>query len=286
MSLPSLTFVLAPLALVAGALTLSACDKDTAHLEGELDRLHKEVKLAREERDTLLRRLDDLDRRLPAADRDRPRATPAPAPLAVRVAGPGAVAAVAQPAAAGHAAPGAPVVVPEGFVAFLSTEEGQRAVEEALRAVEDRRRDERQRALVSRLVGGFAERAQLTQDQQRRMTDILASNLNAARDVWGGMRDAGDMTPDERAVARETNMRRMEEMRATTDNEVKAVLSSVQYEMYQQESERMLGALRGGGMGGAVVRPSGPGGFGGRRGLGEQGSEPGAPGRGGRQRGQ
>lgn len=257
---------------LAAPLLAAGCD-DSARvqsLEGEVTALDSQVKKLEAEREKLLARLDTAERRMTGLQEDL---------LAVRrsAEAAGAVASAASEKAAGEVA-GAPVAAPPGvpapgskddprtvqaaqeLAALLASETGTAVFEGALRRVEQKRDEERGARMVAGMVDAFAQRANLTPQQSEQMRKIVGKTMTDIGSLWRSMGD-GDLTPEERAAKRQETFAKAEEIRKSTEDEVRNVLDAQQFEMFQQESARMRGFL-GGGPGG---------GFGGRGGMGGRG---------------
>ncbi len=133
------------------------------------------------------------------------------------------------------------------IVDALNTEDGQKVLEKAMDKMRQRRDSERMDRMVSGMVDRFAEKANLSADQKERMSGIVSDSMGKIRDVWSGMRDARDLSPEAMTQLREDNMAKMGEIREATNEEVKLVLSSDQYLIYEEEQSRMRGFGGGGG---------------------------------------
>ncbi|MCE9637617.1 MAG: hypothetical protein K8T90_18110 [Planctomycetes bacterium] len=253
-----------PFALVAAlALASAGCD-DSAQmgvLEKEVTTLDGQVKKLEGERDKLAGRVETAERRLAGLQEDLlavRKSAEAAAELARN-----ATKAGGAPAATGTGlalAPGATKGDPKTAAAaqelagLLSTDEGRAVFEASMRQIEQKREDERGARMAAGLVDAFAQKANLSAQQTESMRKIVGRSMTEMGAIWRGMRD-GTVTPEKRTE----NMAKMEEIRKSTDEEVKSVLDGTQYDMYQQETARMRGFMGGGG-------GPGGGGFGGGRG--------------------
>lgn len=239
MTRTALLFV-APLLLVS----VAACGgpgtgsgEDVAALRKEVKELRKDVEAAQKDAKRSERQLASLQDQLADVRRDM-----LSAPDAVVVAEPtlsdesGEAEAVAAVAGA----------APEAVVEALATEEGRKAIETALAEVNRRRDEERRERWVGSMIDRFAADAQLTPEQTVQMKDIVGGSFDKIREVWSGMRDMGGATPEERAVARQEAMAKMEDIRLETDDQVKAILNSAQYDQYVESSEAMRRGFGGG----------------------------------------
>ena len=144
---------------------------------------------------------------------------------------------------------------------FLTSEQGQEMLDKLVEASERRRRDARTNQWMSRMVEGFAEKAELTPDQTEKVSAIATRSMTAIRDLWMPMRDP-NLTAEQRQELVATNRDKMQEIRDAADQEVKAVLNSAQYLIYEEEMSRFGGGM--GGFGGRGGRDGGRGGRGGR----------------------
>lgn len=259
---------LLPFALVAAFAFASAGCDDSAQvgvLEKEVNGLGTQVKKLEGERDKLAGRLETAERRLAGLQEDL---------LAVRKSAEAAaeLARGAAKAGAASAAPGTGVALAPGatkgdpktaaaaqeLAGLLGTDEGRAVFEATMRQIEQKREDDRASRMATGLVDAFAQKANLSAQQTESMRKIVSKSMAEMGALWRSMRDT-DMTPEERAAKRTENMAKMDEIRKSTDEEVKSVLDGTQYDMYQQETARMRGFMGGpgGGFGG------GGGGFGG-----------------------
>ena len=108
--------------------------------------------------------------------------------------------------------------------------------------------------MVDGLLARLVKDAELTDDQTKKMKDILDRSATQMRSLFQVMRDGGgDPTSDGRQAA----MAKLTEVRQAADNEVKSVLSQTQYEVYQKQIPQGMGGFGGGGPGGG--RPGRPG---------------------------
>ncbi len=151
----------------------------------------------------------------------------------------------------------AETVLAEGGAALaklLETDKGQELVGKAMEAADERRRSARMQDWATSMVDRFAERAELTPDQRTKMLDISTRSMTKIRDVWSSMRDARNMSPEERADLMTDNRAKMEGIREDANEEAKGVLNSAQYLIYEEEVANMSrgfgGRARGGNDGG------------------------------------
>jgi len=241
---------------VATAVALAACSaessgdaKEVADLRAELQRTKQVADKQREQIVTLERRIstlaEDVARVHKTAEETAgaPAAKPADAAAATNAAG--------DPAAANGAAAGATTTVSApAMKAFFESEEGKKTFAAALKAQQDEADKERSARAVDGLLARLAKDANLTEDQSKKMKDILtrgAAQLAELRQSLQG--GAGFADPDVR--------QKFTDLRTNTDNEVKAVLSQTQYDTYQKSMGSVFGGFGGGGPGGFTGRPRG-----------------------------
>lgn len=272
---------LAALLLLATAPFAAGCE-DAARvgsLETEVTELRAQLKKSENERDRLARRVDESEKRLAGLQEDLLGfrksvidVAGAAAASAPDSAGDGADGVVAP--AGPDASPANPVLTAEAasLARILETDEGVKVLEAALRDIDRRRDDQRTARMIQGLVDAFAQKANLTPTQSEQLAKVLTRGAAARRELWTGMRDAPEMTPEQRVAVRQEILAKSEEIRVRVDDEVKSVLDAQQFETYKQDSERLWSQGRGGGAGGMGGGMGGAG-FGGRAGRGGQGED-------------
>lgn len=239
------------LGLAAALAALSACDSGgDADLRKDVDGLKADVQRmqqADEKRDAAVaaqgRRLDGL-----ASDVTTSRGIAADVKAAV----PHEAAAAAAPdagapadATAAAAAPLSPTQIAT-IRSFLSTDEGKKVLEEAVQSEREARDRERARRLSDSMVERFAKSATLTDDQTKRMKDVMSKQAEALRTMWSNVRELPPDAPSEqREALRQQNLEKTEQLRKDTDDQVKTILSQTQYEQYRQQQTRLRGATDG-----------------------------------------
>jgi len=231
----------------AAALALAACSaeapgdgKDVADLRTELQRTRQVTEKQREQITTLERRLAGLAEDVARVRAASPEAASAPKPEGA------APNAAVDPSAAHPAVGGAAVVNAPAMKAFFESEDGRKTFAAALKVQQDEAEKERSARTVDSLLARLTKDANLTEDQSKKMKDILgrgAAQLAELRQSLQG--GAGFADPDVR--------QKFTDLRTNTDNEVKAVLSQTQFETYQKSMSGVLGGF------------GGPGAFGGNR---------------------
>jgi chromosome segregation ATPase len=236
--------VFAALALT-GLLVIGGCDAQATDSSEQLASLTKEVKESQRLNQALLDRIDRLERTIDGHTQDIDV-------LSRDVLSRGRV---AKELAAAEVAPtdegvdealAATTVASSDIAKMLESEDGRAAVEKAMAAVQEKRDAERRERWVGAMVDRFAADANLTAPQTEDMRRITASSFKKIGELWSGMR-GGDATPEERAMQREEAMIKMAEIRQETNDEVKAVLSTDQYAIYEEQMSRMRGGFGGGG---------------------------------------
>jgi hypothetical protein len=233
------------------ALLLAACSgespgdaKEVADLRTELQRTQQVAEKQREQISALERRLAGLAEdvaRVRKASADVVAAATAKQDAAAAAANAGGDPANANANAAGVVIPNAPAMK-----AFFESEDGKKTFAAALKTANDQTEQDRANRTVDNLLARLAKEANLTDDQSKKMKDILGRSATQLREIMQSMRDgqAGGDPGDIR--------QKFTDLRTTTETEAKAVLSQTQFETFQ----KIIPA--GGGMGGF-------GGFGGGR---------------------
>jgi len=159
----------------------------------------------------------------------------------------GASTGAAPGAAASSAAPGSPSS-PESVALknFFASEEGKKVLENAQESFRDQQAREQAKRRVDQMVDRFAKQAQLTDDQTKRMRDILEKQTAATRDVYASLRELDpDATQEQRDELRKQATARTDELKRTTDDQLRVVLSSQQFESWQTEQDKERQRVRG-----------------------------------------
>jgi hypothetical protein len=247
------TFLLRALPAVL-AVSLAACSaessgdaKEVADLRAELQRTKQVADKQREQIVSLERRISTLAEdvaRVHKASEDiaaAPGAKPGDAAAATNAAG--------DPAAANGAAAGATTSVSApAMKAYFESEEGKKTFAAALKVQQDEADKERSARAVDGLLARLAKDANLTEDQSKKMKDILTRGATQLAELRQSLQGgAGFADPDVR--------QKFTDLRTNTDNEVKAVLSQTQYDTYQKSMGSVFGGF--GGAGGFGGRPRG-----------------------------
>jgi hypothetical protein len=237
---------------VAAALAGCSAEPDPA-LRKEIDDLKADVQRTQKENDRLTARLASMEHRVNGLSLELPHGA-APGRASETVA--------AAEEAPVSESPGAvaPSATPDGpaIRAFLATEEGRKTLSDAIQAEREQREREQQKRRVDAMVDRFARDAGLAEDQTKKMKDILGRSASQVREIWSTVREAGEVTAEQREALRQQNTAKMQELNQKTDEEVRNVLSSAQFEVYQQQQDRLRSTIRGGGV-------TAPGGANGRR---------------------
>lgn len=241
------------LPVVAALAALSACDSGgDADLRKEVDGLKADVQRVQKDNERLgaqvgahARRIDGLTSDLTSVRGVATEVRAAAAP------GDASVAAADGTAPADPAAGGAPSLSATQIAtirSFLSTEEGKKVLEDAVQAEREARDRERARRLSDSMVERFAKTAALTDDQSKRMKEVMAKQAETLRTMWSSVRELGPDAPTEqRDALRQQNTEKTEQLRRETDEQVKSILSQTQYEQYKQQQGRVRGGLEGAG---------------------------------------
>lgn len=242
------------LALIAGTFTLAACDDDArvARLDERVSQLASQVDDLADENGKLEKKLDAARTRLQHLEDGLAgvqRATLDVGAAVDAAAGETEDTAVAPAAAldssSGASGDGADVVTK--LRTMLQDEAARQVIVDALETERRGRRMERAEERIDR----FAERAQLSGAQAERLGELLSQTRDRIRTAFEESRAAGG----DREAVRAT----VAEARAALDSELKALLSTEQYEQFKES--RLAdpgGGRRRGGRGG-------DGGRGGRR---------------------
>jgi hypothetical protein len=249
-----LSLAVLPLALVsvlaAGCDDTSGPGGDSAALQKRFDQLEKQnaeltKRLANAERELDSNRLS-ISRFGDRLEKGAKSAT-------------GSVAAVEATVAEDVAPAAAMGATPSGIGEFLNSDDGQKALDEAMTKLEQRRDTQRREAMVDMMADRFAEMANLTPEQSERMKALTNDMMSKMRGLWSDLRD-GSGTPEQRAEARAGAMAKMGELREKLNEDARLILDADQYRMFEEQANRM-----GRGFGGDGGFP-GAGGPGGRRG--------------------
>jgi hypothetical protein len=239
------------LPLLAALAALCACDAGgDADLRKEVDGLRSDVQKVRQDNDKLVSQVSAQSRRIEGLATDLTTVRGFSADVKAASASP-SEAAAAPDAAAADAASG-PAAQPLSATqiatirSFLSTEEGKKVLEDAVQAEREARERERARRLSDSTVERFAKTASLTEDQAKRMKEVMGKNAESLRTLWTNVRELPPDAPSEqRDALRQQNLERTEQLRKEADDQVKAILSQTQYEQYKQQQQRLRGAMDG-----------------------------------------
>jgi hypothetical protein len=251
------------LPLVASCLVLAGCPaqdagdgKDVAELRTHLQKLLEDDGRRREQIAVLERRVSGLSEDLVLIRRMAADAGSA-ATAGASAAGAPADGATSLAAGGAPTAASAAAAAP-GIKAYFETDEGRKVLAATLKSVQDQAERERFVRGMEIALASFAKEANLTEDQTKKMKDLLARTAPQIQEVWTSMRDQpADATPEARAQAREAAMAKVTDLRTSADAEVKAILSQTQYEQYQKRTQGPGFGGLGGGMGGGGFGPPG-----------------------------
>jgi len=239
------------------ALALSACSadsgdgKEVAELKAELQRAERDNETQREKVATLERRLGGL-----AEDVARVRRTSADAAIvaAAKSDAPATDAAIAAPGTAG-ASP-AVAIDATAMKTYFDSKEGRAEFAAAYKALQDQQEVDRANKAVDNILSRLSKEANLTEDQSRRMRDILAKSAVQLREITQSFRDGPMGDPQD-------IRQKFTDLKTSTDTQVKGVLDDIQFAAYQKIVPQAGGF---GGFGGGGRPRGGQGGQGGQAG--------------------
>jgi DNA anti-recombination protein RmuC len=242
-----------PLLLVAAGALLAACSAETRSDGKEIADLRAQLQRAQNDGEKHRERIAVLERRLAGLSEDMARVGKTTAEVAAAVA-PKDEAAAANAAAAPAPAAGVVVVDAPAMKTYFESEEGRKAFAAALKYAQEQSTQEQLTRGVDTVIARLTKEANLTEDQSKRMKEILSRGAAQLRDLMQSMRDGG-------AAADGGDVRqKFADLRTSTDNEARAVLSQSQFESYQKIVPTAAAI---GGFGGFGGRPRGTGGGGG-----------------------
>jgi hypothetical protein len=242
------------LLVLPAAFALAACSsestgdaKEVADLRTQLQRSQQMAEKQREQIATLERRIAGL-----AEDVARVHAASAAVAAAPAAKPDGAATDAGGDAPGAAAASTATIANAPAMKAYFESEEGKKTVAAALKAAQDQAEQERTSRTVDNLLARIGKDANLTEDQSKKMKDILNRGAAHLREIVQQMRD-GPGGADMGDVRQ-----KFTDLRTSVDNEVKVVLSQTQFDTYQKTIQQsgVLGGFGGGGPGG-FGRPRG-----------------------------
>jgi len=268
----ALPLALATAVLATGLAACSAGDADA--VKRDMDELRTDLQRTKKENEKLRTQVASAEGRINGLAEDLARVRQlsvdvkaAPAPQAEGAAADGGVAGGGATAGASASGSAAVVSSPEGVAIrnFLATEDGKKLLEAAIQSDRDARAREQAKRQVDSMVDRFAKQANLTDDQTKRMKDLMEKQADATRDVWASLQINPDATQAERDARRQQGLAKTDEIRKSTDDQLRSVLSATQFESYQQEQDKQSQRVRGSGGGNNGRRNTGgAGGAGGR----------------------
>jgi hypothetical protein len=244
---------LGALSVLAALAALAACDAGgDAELREEMDSLKADVQRVQKDNEKLGAQVGAHARRIEGLTSDltsvRGVATEVKAAAAPGDATAAATDGTVPADAAAGAAPSLSATQIATIRTFLSTDEGKKVLEDAVQAEREARDRERARRLSDSMVERFAKTAALTDDQSKRMKEVMAKQAETLRTMWASVRELGPDAPTEqRDALRQQNTEKTEQLRKETDDQVKSILSQTQYEQYKQQQGRVRGGLEGAG---------------------------------------
>lgn len=246
------------LLLLLAAAASPGCSADTSAQDKAIADLATDVRRLQVENDRQRDQIANLERRVGGLQTDVVRVREISGGVAEARAprGEEAASAAAAPGETGAAtAAGGPAVAPDGQAmrTYFASEDGRKVLTAALKTAQDQQELERTTRRLEGMLARFAKDAELTDDQTKKMRDILGRNAVQLNELLQAMRDPpADLTPEARDQARQQTLAKLGELRQTADNEVKTVLSQTQYDAYQKSFPQVGGF--GGGPGGPPRR--------------------------------
>jgi hypothetical protein len=237
--------------LALSAVCLAACAPgDTSGLEQEVAGLKTDLQKTQDDAKKLALRVEQQDRRISGLQDDLAAARQMNGPVHEAAPSSGGVSAADGADPAGPDSAMAKVVLAPSDAAaigsYLSTEEGRKLLEAAIQADRDTRSKEQAKRQVEGAVDRFSKLANLTEEQTRRMKELMTNQAETLRDIFATVRELPpSATPQQRDDLRAANVAKADEVRKQTDEALKALFSQQQYEQYENEAERMRAGLRG-----------------------------------------
>jgi hypothetical protein len=245
--------------LASMLVVLAACSAgDADAVKKDMDELRADVQRTQKENEKLKSQLATAENRINGLAQDLARvrqisadvqAAPAPTDSVAATDGGGAGPPPSGGASSGASAPGSSTVLstPEGVAirSFLATEDGKKLLEAAIQSDRDARAREQSKRQVDSMVDRFAKQAGLTDDQTKRMKDLMEKQADATRDVWASLQISPDATQAERDARRQQGIAKTDELRKSTDDQLRTILSTTQFETYQQEQDKLTQRVRG-----------------------------------------
>ncbi len=231
------------LLLAAAAAALPACSADTSSGDEAIADLGAEVQRLRQESEKQRDRIAKLERQIGGLQTDVVRVREISGGVSEAHVAPGEAAATDGGPAGPAAGTGA---VPDGQAmrTYFATEDGRKVLTAAMRIAQDQQEQERTARMVEGMLSRFAKDAELTEDQTRKMRDILGRSTGQMRELMISMRDPpADLTGDARDQARQQTMAKIGEVRQAADTEIKSVLSQTQYDAYQKSFPQGTGGF-------------------------------------------
>jgi len=246
--------VFLPFVLAAAALPLTACsDDDSDAVKKDVDALRTDVQKTQRENDKLKSQLATAEGRINGLAEDLAHVRQISVDVKAAPAPEGGVAATdagtagTQPAAAGAPGIAAFLSTPEGAAikSYFATDDGKKVLEDAIQNDREARARETSKRQVDSLVDRFAKQNGLTDDQTRRMKDILEKKADSSRDIWTAMRDLPpEASQEQRDDLRKQLTTKTDELRKSSDDQLRGVLSTTQYESYQKEEDKVRQGAR------------------------------------------
>jgi hypothetical protein len=247
-----------PALLLLAAAALAACTADTSTQDAAVAELTADVQRLRVETEKQRDRIAKLERQIGGLQTDVVRVREISGGVSEAPVAPGEGSAASGGPSGGPSDPaaGGAGAVPDSQAmrTFFGTEEGRKVLTAAMRIAQDQQEQERTARMVEGMLARFAKDAELTDDQTKKMRDILGRSTGQMRELMVSMRDPpADLTGEARDQARQQTMAKIGEVRQAADAEIKSVLSQTQYDAYQKSFPQGTGGF-GGGPGGPPRR--------------------------------
>jgi hypothetical protein len=125
--------------------------------------------------------------------------------------------------------------VADGVRAFLTSDEGKALLAAAIKSVQDDQMAQGAARMMDGMVSRFAKEAELTEDQAKRLREVLRRSGAEFRDAWAPLASVPvDATEADRERIRHEVAAKSAEIEQKKDDEVRNLLSSPQYEAYKR----------------------------------------------------
>jgi len=119
--------------------------------------------------------------------------------------------------------------------AFFESDEGRRVLDGALRAEKERRDREFGAKMVDGMVARLQREADLTEDQRKRMREVLGRSGYDTYVAWSALEDVpADAPREDKDRLRREAAAKAAEIAQHADDEIRVILSQTQYETYRR----------------------------------------------------